>query len=250
MSPAPPEFHDTSPAIHVQEADYLRLLGFPRGHAPEGRSRELVETTRRWFAEHGRPWMVARSAGGVDVSVNTLRMGDTVFSSPRLRARFAESEAHDAMLVAVSAGPECEEEAARCWQDGRPDEYFFLEAYGSAVVECLVALAAGRICAWADLNAIHVLPHYSPGYAGWPVSDQLALWTLIQGNDDRRLPGELSVMDSGMLRPKKSLLAVFGLTRRRLDVHAGPSLIPCATCVLPDCTFRRVPFRKSNPRPI
>ena len=66
------------------------------------------------------------------------------------------------MLVAVSAGSECEAKARECWQDGKPDEYFFLEMYGSAVVEFLVTHAAGRVCAWAEQNGMAVLPALQP----------------------------------------------------------------------------------------
>jgi hypothetical protein len=178
------------------------------------------------------------------LSEKKIKLGDTEFSSARLRSQFNAAGAHDATLVAVSAGAECEAEAARRWQDGKPDEYFFLESYGSAVVENLVAIAAGRICSWADKNGLGVLPHYSPGYAGWPISDQLALWKIIADDNNHRPPGKLHVMDSGMLQPKKSLLAVFGLTRHREKISAGSHLIPCVNCVLPDCSYRRAPYRK------
>lgn len=237
------KFTDTKPPVAVQESDYARLLGYPAGYSLEDRSRELADATRQWFKEHGRPWMFARLAGGLSVSEKRIQFGDTAFTSARLRSQFVAADVHDAVLVAVSAGAECEAEAARRWQDGKPDEYFFLETFGSAVVENLVAIAAGKICSWADQNGLGVLPHYSPGYAGWPVSDQPALWKIIAADNHRNLPGELHVMDSGMLQPKKSLLAVFGLTRHRDRVQTGSHLIPCVNCVLPDCSYRRAPFR-------
>src|SRR5207342_3931160 len=101
-------------------------------------------------------------------------------------------------LAAVSAGKECEEKARELWQDGRPDEYFFLEVFGSAVVEHLITVASGRICGWADANGTVALPHYSPGYSGWNVADQNKLWDLIRPPNGQALPGELQVLDTGM----------------------------------------------------
>jgi hypothetical protein len=242
------EFADTRPQLDVQEAEYQRLLGFPREHALGERSRELAAWAREWYEKHGRPWIYARAAGGLELDADKFRLGTAEFASERLGGQFLAARAHDAVLVAVSAGPECEEKARECWREGKPDEYFFMEMFGSAVVEHLVTLAAGRICAWADQGGIAVLPHYSPGYTGWPVSDQLKLWGLIRENSGVPFPADLEVMHTGMLRPKKSLLAVFGLTRHAEKVRNGSRLIPCENCSLPGCQYRRAPYRHFMPQ--
>ena len=143
------------------------------------------------------------------------------------------------MLVAVSAGKECEEKARELWQESKPDEYFFMEMFGSAVVEHLVTVANGRICGWADANEMAALPHYSPGYSGWDIADQVKLWNLIRQNGARHFAGELDVMETGMFRPKKSLLAVFGITRNLEKARKLAKLIPCENCSLPGCQYRR-----------
>ena len=67
------------------------------------------------------------------------------------------------------------------WREEKPDEYFFLEMYGSAVVEHLVASAGARLCAWAEERGMAVLPHYSPGYPEWDIADQPRLLQLVHG---------------------------------------------------------------------
>jgi hypothetical protein len=241
-------FTEIQPRLNVLEAEYLRLLGFPPGHQLNDRSRQLVEWARQWYAENGRPWIFSRSADGLEMGEEKIFLSGAEFSSERLFAQFRAAKAHDAMLVAVSAGPECEAKARECWQEGKPDEYFFLEMYGSAVVEFLVTHAAGRVCAWAEQNGMAVLPHYSPGYTGWPVSDQPKLWEVIRGEGASLFPAELEVMESGMLRPKKSLLTVFGLTRHPEKVLPGSKLVPCENCSLPNCQYRRAPYRQFMPQ--
>src|ERR1035438_6885708 len=73
-------------------------------------------------------------------------------------------------------------------------------------------MTGARLCAWAETRGMAVLPHDSPGYVGWDVAEQSQLLRLIQrcGND---LAARVTALDSGALVPKKSLLAVFGLTR-------------------------------------
>jgi hypothetical protein len=148
------------------------------------------------------------------------------------------------VLVAVSAGPELEEEAQVLWRDGKPDEYFFLEVYGSAVVEHLVTTTGARLCAWADAERAAVLPHYSPGYPEWTISEQPDLLELIR----RRRCDHVRVeaLESGMLKPKKSLLAVFGVTPHIDRVRPLTELSPCENCSFAPCQYRRSPYRRSR----
>jgi len=242
------ELIDPHPPVNVQQTEYQRLLGYPKRHVPEGRARELADAARAWYADNGRPWIYARQMGNVELRDNRLRMRGTEFASKRLHDQFAVASAHTAVLVAVSAGRECEEKARQLWQGGKPDEYFFMEMYGSAVVEHLVTIASGRICGWADRNGMTVLPHYSPGYSGWDIAEQIKLWKLLRQKADRDFPGGLQVLDTGMLRPKKSLLAMFGVTRHLDAVRNLAALIPCENCSLPGCQYRRTPYRHSPPQ--
>lgn len=237
------ELFETNPPVSVQESEYQRLLGYPQGHALEGRARELADWARRWYAENGRPWFYARQLDALELAGEKLRVAGTEFSSQQLHDQFVEAQADSVMLVAVSAGKECEEKARELWHEGKPDEYFFMEVFGSAVVEHLVTVASGRICGWADANKMAALPHYSPGYSGWDIADQVKLWNLIRQNGARHFDGRLAVMETGMLRPKKSLLAVFGITRNLEKARKLVKLIPCENCSLPDCQYRRGPYR-------
>ncbi|MEI9973362.1 MAG: hypothetical protein WDO73_15760, partial [Ignavibacteriota bacterium] len=49
------------------------------------------------------------------------------------------------------------------WLDEKPDEYFFLEIYASAVVEQLITLARSPPVRLGGPRNTGVLPHYSPG---------------------------------------------------------------------------------------
>ncbi|MGD0251630.1 MAG: hypothetical protein ABSC01_02915 [Verrucomicrobiota bacterium] len=242
------ELIDTHPAVNVQEAEYQRLLGYPKHHSPDGRSRELADRARTWYAENGKPWIYARQTDDLELKNQRLQVHGTEFASKQLHDQFVAAHAHTAVLVAVSAGPECEEKARQLWQKSKPDEYFFMEMYGSAVVENLVTVASGHLCGWADQNGMAALSHYSPGYSGWDISDQIKLWKLIRQKPGREFPGDIQVLDTGMLRPKKSLLAVFGITRHLDTVRNLATLIPCENCSLPGCQYRRAPYRHSPPQ--
>jgi len=242
------ELFETKPEVNVQDAEYQRLLGFPKNYSMSGRMRELADAARRWYTENGRPWFYAREINTLDLADGKLRVGGTEFSSPPLRDQFAGAQADRAVLVAVSAGGECEERAQQLWRESKPDEYFFMEMFGSAVVEHLVAVASGRICGWADRHGAAALPHYSPGYSGWDISDQIKLWNLLRQIGARHFDSRLEVLETGMLQPKKSLLAVMGITRNLEKARVLARLIPCEACSLPNCQYRRAPYRHAPPQ--
>jgi hypothetical protein len=244
------ELTDLFPDTNVQAAEYQRLLGYPRDHALDDRALELSEMARAWYGRHGRPWMYARQVDRVALANGGLRIGGVVFASRHLRETFAAAGANSAILVAVSAGPEIEAEAQARWREEKPDEYFFFEVYGSAVVEHLVMMAGARLCAAAERDGLAVLSPYSPGYPEWDIAQQRALMDLIFDPHPSRmkLPGPLEVMSSGMLRPKKSLLAVFGMTPHTERVRKLTELVPCQRCALPGCQYRRSVYSRPRTR--
>jgi hypothetical protein len=234
---------DVRPAVRVDPAEYTRLLGYPRGHRLEGRAAELAAEAEAWYAEHGRPWIFAREAATLALDADGVRIDGRRFASARLRQSLVDAGAHSGVLVAVGAGPELEAEAARRWLDEKPDEYFFLEVYGSAVVEHLVTQAGAQLCGWAEAQGLAVLPHDSPGYPEWDIAEQAALHELLTASAVP-LPGALEVLESGALRPKKSLIAVFGLTRHVDRLAHLRDLVPCERCAFAPCQYRRAPYRR------
>ncbi len=230
--------------VNVLPEEYARLLGYPKGWVLEGRPLELAEWARGWYAENGHPWFYARQAESLLLTDGGLCIDGVGFRSKRLQKMLHQAEAHSVILAVVSAGAEAEEEAHRRWESERPDEYFFLEIYGSAVVEHLTALAGARLCDWAEQNGMAVLPHYSPGYPEWDVAEQPQLLQLLRQTRKEWLPSRVDVLESGMLRPKKTQLAVFGLTGHTERVRDLTGLNPCESCTFGPCAYRRAPYRR------
>ena len=242
------ELIESRPDCNVQEAEYKRLLGFPASYVLEGRPRLLADEARQWYAQHGRPVaLCSTNRCCLKLDGQRLHFNGTAFSSQQLHDNFDDAKP-TAHYWPWSAPAECEERARAFWQEGKPDEYFFMEMYGSAVVEHLITVASGRISTGRTGRGWSRCPHYSPGYSGWDVADQTKLWALIRHGNGSSFPGELTVMDTGMLKPKKSLLALFGLTRHVERVRHLAKLIPCENCSLSPCRSRRSPYRNSPPQ--
>jgi hypothetical protein len=239
------ELASTRPNVKVLEEEYIRLLGFPRGWVLEGRPLELADWAREWYAENGRPWVYARQAESLEIASGFVHIDGMPFTSKRLESTMQQAEAHSAILVAVGAGPEAEEEARKRWEEEKPDEYFFLEMYSSAVVEHLTTLTGANLCDWAERHEMAVLPHYSPGYPEWDIAEQPQLLELMKRTRKRALPSRVEVLESGMLRPKKTLLAVFGLTRHTDRLRRLTDLVPCEDCSFAPCQYRRASYRRA-----
>lgn len=239
------ELAGTHPDVDVLPQEYVRLLGYPRGWVLEGRARELANWAREWYAKNGRPWFYARQAETLEIAGDSICIDGVPFTSKRLQSTLKDAEAHGAILVAVGAGLEAEDESHRRWKDEKPDEYFFLEMFGSAVVEHLTTITGAHLCDWAEKQGMAVLPHYSPGYPEWDVAEQPRLLELMKRTRRETFPSPVEAFDSGMLRPKKTLLGVFGLTRRTERLQRLTSLIPCESCSFGPCQYRRTPYRRA-----
>ena len=231
--------------VDVLPEEYARLLGYPRGWVMEGRALELANWARDWYGKNGRPWFYTRQADSFEIKGESISIDGAEFASKRMQETLEQAGAHSVILVAVSAGPEAEAESHRRWEEGKPDEYFFLEIFGSAVVEHLVAATGARLCAWAEERGMAVLPHYSPGYPEWDVAEQPKLLDLMKRTQRKDFPSPLEVFETGMLRPKKTLLAVFGLTRHTERLQRITDLVPCENCSFGPCQFRRAPYRRA-----
>ena len=239
------ELAGTLANVSVLPEEYVRLLGYPRGWVLEGRALELADWAREWYATHGRPWFYARQAESFEINGDSIWIDGVQFTSKRLQGTLKQAEAHSAILVAIGAGAEAEEEARRRWENERPDEYFFLEIFGAAVVEHLATSTGARLCDWAEQNDMAVLPHYSPGYPEWDVAEQTRLLELLKRTRSEPFPSPVEVFESGMLRPKKTLLAVFGLTRHTDRLRRLTGLVPCENCSFGPCQYRRAPYRRA-----
>jgi hypothetical protein len=233
------EFSARDLAAEVTGEEYARLLGWPRGRALSDELASRAAAARGWYAEHGRPWAVARrlELWSIDASGVTVETGET-FTSRALADRLRTGEAHGLLALAVTAGVEVDVEARRLWDADKPDEAFFLDRFGAAVAERLVFGAMLWFCRRSEPQGETLLPHLSPGCGGWMFEDQAKLMTQLTGG--AATIGPLRMLPSGMLSPKNSLLSALGITAR--PVAASPA-DACRACDLTPCAFRRAPHR-------
>ena len=85
------EIQELAPRVVVEPAEYIRLLGYPRGWTLDGRARELSDWARQWYARYGRPWTFASGVDGVRIDAGTVVIDGTAFTSDsELKAHLQE----------------------------------------------------------------------------------------------------------------------------------------------------------------
>ena len=105
------EILNTNPTINVLESEYSRLLGYPADHKIDDRAKELMKLTRDWYAQNGKPWVYARPSERFEILENSFKIDGIEFHSKYLHNQLKKVNAEMVMLVAVSAGPQCEKRA-------------------------------------------------------------------------------------------------------------------------------------------
>lgn len=193
-------FHPT-----VRCEDFKRFLRYPPRRAFDTPLAENASWAQSWFAAHARPWFCTLVVDTQAQPGRGLRIDDEWFDSPALAEKFANIDR--AVIAIASASAEADLEAAARWQAGEPDRYFFLESYSAAVANALLWELRQRLRTWTGGRAL--FPHHGPGYAGWSIADTPRLLAHVAAASD--LPGPIEALGSGMLRPKKSHLVLFGL---------------------------------------
>ena len=248
-------------AAAVSDAEFQRLLGVPRGREVATEVARRAGLARRWYEEHGRPFVATRrlAIAAIGRDSVTLASGD-VLAGPALADRLREGEAHALVVAAFSAGREVADESARLWADERPDEAYFLDRFAAAVAGQLVWRASAVLCADATAADEGLLAHLSPGCGRWDLSAQHALMALLVGmpatearpaqvdvagmshqHGDAWSVGPIRLLESGALHPQHSLLAALGVTRRAIVVTPESS---CRSCDLRHCRYRRAAYAR------
>ena len=213
----------------VSSHELARLLGYPPGHSLSEEASALVTEALDWYAGNGRPRVVAAEHRLEAIRDDRVLLDGITFQSGALADRFRKAEAASLVAVQITAGTEVDEEVSARWRRERPDAGYFLDRLAAAVVEHLTRWMQARLCLEKEAEGLSVTSHYSPGYRGWDIDQQSVLYPLTSTG-----PTTVMLLDSGMLFPKHSMLAVYGV-----GPNAVESTSPCRTCDFTPCDFRR-----------
>ena len=147
-------------------------------------------------------------------------------------------EAVSLALFAVTLGVQISERISALFDAGEFAEGYILDQVASFAADELADIAARRFQTDSARSDLAVLP-YSPGYCGWHVSGQQALFAHLQ-------PDEIgiSLNDSCLMQPTKSVSGVLVLAP--VEAHEfSPAFPCCATCTTLACQERAASLRNT-----
>jgi uncharacterized 2Fe-2S/4Fe-4S cluster protein (DUF4445 family) len=226
-------------------AALTRALGSPaRRPLPEA-MHETIDEALTLYEQHGQAWVWSRAVEIERIDNQSFVAGGQRFHSELLASRYTSADAHAVIAMAVSAGHWVDGETEARWAD-RPDLAVVLDRLAAAVVQETMQAMTIELCRTAEAHELCLLPPYSPGYTGWSLDDQHRIARLLCDDESGPSASDLEVLDSGMVRPKNTQLALFALSRGPTDDQMR-AFHPCRSCDLRGCRFRQDGYVSSAP---
>ena len=193
----------------------------------------VIDGSRKAFVEGARPRGLYQSITAADFDQLYHGQGDNDDDTP---LEHVVEDAVSLALFAVTLGPAVSERITALIDAGELAEGYVLDQVASFAADELAQIASRRFQTDCKRDNLAVLP-YSPGYCGWHVSGQRALFAHLQ-------PDEIgiSLNDSCLMHPIKSVSGALVLAP--IEAHEfSPAFPCCATCTTLDCQERAASLR-------
>ena len=137
------------------------------------------------------------------------------------------------LFLAATVGEKIEAAVTRHFEEGRYAHSVLLDAAATAAVEQTCDACEAMLRPQLAKEGFSMRWRFSPGYGDWDIYAQPELLRLTQAE---RIG--VSLTESFMLRPRKSVTAVIGLVRDGADAGKDAPK-SCAVCPKRDCPFRQ-----------
>jgi hypothetical protein len=225
--------------LSIDRAEVLRLQGYgAASSAPTAEVLALFEEARGLAEALLAPRVVYRAVAAALEAPDVIRAGDRSLRIPEI-ARFWGSLAHVGLAV-CTIGDALERRATALFEARELPLAVMLDSVGSAATADLAEAANDRLCEMAITQGLKVTSRISPGYAGWDVADQRALFALCPGE-----PAGVRLNDFCVMTPVKSLSFIVGIG---VAVRVDRYFTQCRRCWMRGCGYRRAPAERARPR--
>ena len=225
--------------LSIDRAEVLRFQGYKGGsEAPPAQVLALFEEARALAARLLAPHVVYRAVPAAVETADAVRAGGRRLGIPEI-ARLWGALTHVGLAV-CTIGDALERRVTTLFDAREFPLALMLDSVGSAATEQLAEAANDRLCQLAIARGLKVTNRISPGYAGWDVTDQRALFALCPGE-----PAGVRLNDSCFMTPVKSISFMVGIGAA---VRVDHYFTQCRRCWMRDCAYRRAPAELAGPR--
>lgn len=226
-------FEVTPEALLMATDTAVRALSDGNGSPAATTVQSILDQSREVFIDCVRPSGLYQSLTAGEFNEIYHGTGDNEEDTP---LEHVVEDATSLALFAVTLGDEISERISTLFDAGELAEGYILDQVASFAADELATIAGRRFQAEDTRDGLVVLP-YSPGYCGWHVSGQKALFARLG-------PEEIgiSLNHSCLMHPLKSVSGVLVLAP--IEAHEfSPSFPCCATCTTLACQERIASLR-------
>ncbi len=213
--------------LNVNKQEIVRYLGYGKNE-PDETVREQIDQCVAELLRASAMKTINRVFPLKHLSTSEILLGETRIESEKLSKHLRNCD--KAILFAATLGTAADL-LIRRWSVADLSRAVIMQASAAAVIEASCDACQKELSDEAAKEGFYLRSRFSPGYGDFPLSYQKELLSLLDA--PKRIG--LTVTDSMMLTPTKSVTAVMGLTREResCNVHK------CASCDAVDCPFRQ-----------
>lgn len=213
--------------MNIDQQEVLRYLGY-RGAESNSDILRTIEECARELMEAATPHHILQAVALARPEKDTLEFaGIIVHSKDLFRHLFGCKEA---VLFAATLGAPVDLRLERCAKISM-SRAVVMQACAASLIESYCDACQEPIAREAFARGLYLRPRYSPGYGDFSISHQRDFLTVL---DCPKRIG-LTMTDSFMLAPSKSVTAVIGLTEEAQSCH----IAKCMTCKAKSCPFRK-----------
>ena len=222
----------TTASIHIEptvENDELaKLLGGQKKKSLPNSINKKVQTARQKLKRLIKPSVHYRIVKPSIMDNDVVQLDETVeFTSAKLAKTLKNAEKIVCFVGTIGSG--VEHEIKRLLGKQKLADAYILDAMASVAVENMIDRFQDLMENRFDEEDRTVTFRFSPGYCDWPVTQQKKLFNIF---DTKEINVEL--LDSCLMKPRKSVSGVFGITPQESE-----SYNPCRDCPTHSCESRR-----------
>jgi len=226
---APLTFQYKFTDLEISSARIEKLIGFDPGTAPEpipelinialNNAAELTEI-RGSYVIHVHNMPETRPRQSININSHSFNTGKIVTSFIKESEQF--------LFFIATAGKGIELESHKFLHGTEPLLGYIYDVIGSVTVESALGKFLFRMEEDFKKSELKTTNPYSPGYCGWPVSDQVKLFELFGDKNCGIRLSETCLMD-----PIKSISGIIGVGK---NIKKKP--YSCEICDAKNCLYR------------
>lgn len=209
----------------VSRKEIYRYLGY-KGFLPDDTVQQMTECVLEELFKVIQPKHVYQSYV-CQIQKDLILLGNYSISSSSLSRNLAQCS--HVILFAATLGIQCDKLIQR-YTITNMAKASIAQACGAAAIEAYCNHIQEEIRLQALEHNLYLSPRFSPGYGDLPLETQQILFDSLQCT--KRLG--LTLTDSLLMYPSKSVTAFIGLTKNKQSCHISK----CGTCKNIGCEFR------------